>query len=53
MQGCCKDCTAITERWMSVENVKNLGTAEKFDIYILPLYLTIIRLNNVDYTIVL
>ena len=31
------DGTAIADRWMSVENAKNLGTAEIFEIYILPL----------------
>ena len=30
-------CTALVETWMSIENVKNLGTAERLDIYILPL----------------
>ena len=46
-------CTALVETWMGLENVKNLGTAEKLDIYILPLNLLIVRLNNVDYAIVL
>ena len=56
MQDCSKtlDCTAITERSMSAENVKNLGTAEKCEIYIFYLYYFVkIRLSNVDYPTVL
>ena len=60
MQDCCETliCTALPETWMSGENVKNLGTAEKLDVYIY-IYIShnrnllIIRLNNVDYGIVL
>ena len=41
MQDCSETivCTALVETWMSLENVKNLGTAVKLDIYIyiLPL----------------
>ena len=40
-------CTALAETWMSLEYVKNLGTAEKLDIYIFYHYnLLIVRLNN-------
>ena len=56
MQYCSKtlDCTAISETWMSVENVKNLETVQKFEIFIFYFYnLLIIRLNSVDYTTVL
>ena len=36
MQDCSETlvCAARTETWMSVENAKNLETAEKFEIYI-------------------
>ena len=39
MQDCSETivCTALVVTWMNLENVKNLGTAEKLDIYILPL----------------
>ena len=39
MQDCSETIvyTALVETWMSLENVKNLGTAEKLDIYIQPL----------------
>ena len=39
MQDCSETtvCTELAETCMSLEKVKNLGTAEKLDIYILPL----------------
>ena len=39
MQDCSETivCTALPVTWMSLDNVKNLGTAEKLDIYILSL----------------
>ena len=54
MQDCSESlvCTAIAEAWMSVENVINLRTVDKFFRYILYFSnLLIIRLNNADYTI--
>ena len=55
-------CTAIIDIWTGVENVKTVGIAEKFDIYIyiyIYIYikhlfnLLIFLLNNLHYTIVL
>ena len=39
MQDCSETivCAALVVIWINLENVKNLGTAEKLDIYILPL----------------
>ena len=35
MQDCSEtlDCTAITEKWMNEENVKNVRNSDKFEIY--------------------
>ena len=56
MQDCSETivCAALVVIWINLENVKNLGTAEKLDIYIFYHYnILIVRLNNVDYAIVL
>ena len=50
-------CTAIIDIWTGVENVKNLGIAETFEIYIYIYIqhlsnLLIFLLNHLHYTIV-